>query len=82
MSVTEVGNVDECAALNPTTPTEPVVEVTEQTLLSNHIKAIAGGVGGGVATIFLVVIVIVLVCTFRRKSAGSNLKDKTGFNHL
>ena len=82
VDVTEVGRVDECSALNPTTPTvATAIEFTrEPSASSSHsVAIITGAVGGGVLTIFLMlVVIVVVVCSCKRRgTAGNNFKEKT-----
>lgn len=81
VDVAEIGNTDECVALQPTTP-EPV-ESTEQALVPSHLTAvIAGSVGGVVGTIFLMVAIVIVLCVCSRKSARATLKEKVIFSPL
>ena len=81
VDVTEVGRVDECLALNPTTPTvATAIESTREasTSSSHSVAIIAGAIGGGVLTIFLMVVIVVVVCSCKRRgTAGNNFKEKT-----
>ena len=76
ISLSQVGNTEECIALNPTTPT--TIESTKQSSSrpSHLTAAIAGGVAGGVATIIVVVLVVGLLCVCRRRDSSSHLPIK------
>lgn len=84
VDVTQIGNSDECVALRPTAPTTAEsIESTDQALVPSHlIPVIAGSVGGGVATIFLMVAIVIVLCICSRNSSRTDLKEKTVFSPL
>ena len=76
ISLSQVGNTEECIALNPTTPT--TIESTKQSSPrpSHLTAAIAGGVAGGVATIIVVALIVGLLCACSRRDSSSHLPIK------
>ena len=73
ISLSQVGNTEECIALNPTTPT--TIESTKQSS-PRPTAAIVGGVAGGVATIVFVVLIVGLLCACRRTDSSRHLTIK------